>query len=100
MRYPDRSQQDARLLTYTSAALDRAIEVTGHPVVSLFISSTADDGTVFVYLEDVDSRGRVAYVTEGQLRIFIVGSAPAPLRTGRSCRTARSIVRPHNHSAG
>ncbi len=70
VRYPDRSEQDARLLTYTSDELDHSIEVTGHPVVRLFVTSTADDGTVFVYLEDVDSRGRVAYVTEGQLRIL------------------------------
>lgn len=76
--YPDRGQQDARLLTYTSPPLDRAIEVTGHPLVSLFISSTADDGTVFVYLEDVDARGRVAYVTEGQLRIIHRGLAAGP----------------------
>jgi hypothetical protein len=69
VRYPDRREQDSRLLTYTSAALDRAIEVTGHPVVSLFVTSTAEDGTVFVYLEDIDPRGRVAYVTEGQLRV-------------------------------
>jgi putative CocE/NonD family hydrolase len=70
VRYDDRSEQDARLLTYTGAALDHAIEVTGHPVVTLFVSSTADDGAVFVYLEDVDPRGRIAYVTEGQLRML------------------------------
>jgi uncharacterized protein len=69
VRYPDRRKQDSRLLTYTSAALEQPIEVTGHPIAHLFVSSIADDGTVFVYLEDVDSRGRVAYVTEGQLRI-------------------------------
>lgn len=69
VRYPDRRQQDSRLLTYTSDPLDHAMEVTGHPVVDLFISSTADDGAVFVYLEDIDPRDRIAYVTEGQLRI-------------------------------
>jgi putative CocE/NonD family hydrolase len=68
VRYPDRSGQDAKLLTYTSAALHHPVEVTGHPIVTLFVTSTASDGTFFVYLEDVDARGRVAYVTEGQLR--------------------------------
>jgi uncharacterized protein len=68
VRYPDRSGQDAKLLTYTSAALHHRVEVTGHPIVTLFVTSTASDGTFFVYLEDVDARGRVAYVTEGQLR--------------------------------
>ncbi|WP_123029269.1 CocE/NonD family hydrolase [Mycolicibacterium stellerae] len=66
--YPERSSEDEKLLTYTSAALDHPLEVTGHPIVTLFVSSTADDGTFFVYLEDVDEDGRVAYVTEGQLR--------------------------------
>ncbi|MBL7315352.1 CocE/NonD family hydrolase, partial [Escherichia coli] len=66
--YPDRKAQDAKLLTYTSAPLDHPLEVTGHVVVTLFITSTSSDGTFFVYLEDVDPRGRVAYITEGQLR--------------------------------
>jgi putative CocE/NonD family hydrolase len=68
VRYPDRSAEDEKLLTYTSAALRGSLEVTGHPVVTLFVSSTATDGTFFAYLEDVDEKGRVAYVTEGQLR--------------------------------
>ena len=66
--YPERSAQDKKLLTYTSAPLTGSLEVTGHPIVTLFLDSTASDGTFFVYLEDVDERGRVAYVTEGQLR--------------------------------
>jgi uncharacterized protein len=68
VRYPDRNTQDAKLLTYTSVALDHPLEVTGHPVVTLFVTSTASDGTFFVYLEDVHARGHVAHVTEGQLR--------------------------------
>ncbi|WP_157531011.1 CocE/NonD family hydrolase [Mycobacterium sp. IS-1496] len=68
VRYPDRAAQHARMLTYTSAPLDRALEVTGHPVVRLFVTSPTADGTVFAYLEDVDEQDRVAYVTEGQLR--------------------------------
>jgi len=68
VHYPGRAQQDEKLLVYTSAPLDRPLEVTGHPVVTLFITSSATDGTFFVYLEDVDDRGRVTYVTEGELR--------------------------------
>ena len=66
--YPERTAADEKLLTYTSPALERSLEVTGHPLVTLFVSSTADDGTFYVYLEDVDEHGRVAYVTEGLLR--------------------------------
>ncbi len=66
--YPDRAEQDKRLLTYTSNTLAEDIEITGHPVVTLYVASTHTDGAFFVYLEDVDESGRVTYVTEGQLR--------------------------------
>ena len=61
-------ERDEKLLCYTSGPLDRDMEVTGHPTVTLFVSSTAPDGNFFVYLEDVDESGHVDYVTEGQLR--------------------------------
>ena len=100
VRYPDRNEQDAKLLTYTSAPLDQPLEVTGHPVITLFVTSTASDGTFFVYLEDVDSSGLVAYITEGQLRAIdrqLSDSAP-PYRQAVPYRTfkrsdARSLVR-------
>ncbi len=66
--YPDRSAEDRRLLTYTSDPLAADVEITGHPLVQLYLSSTHQDGAVFIYLEDVDPRGRVTYITEGQLR--------------------------------
>ncbi|MCA9773875.1 MAG: CocE/NonD family hydrolase, partial [Myxococcales bacterium] len=66
--YFDRAERDRRLLTYTSAPLDRDWEVTGHPIVTLHVSADAPDAAVFAYLEDVDPRGRVHYVTEGMLR--------------------------------
>ena len=42
--------------------------MTGHPLVTLFVSSTASDGAFFVYLEDIGPDGEATYVTEGQLR--------------------------------
>ena len=66
--YTDRRKADAKLLVYTSAPLERDTEVTGHPSVTLFVSSTAPDGQFFVYLEDVDEHGRVLAITDGQLR--------------------------------
>jgi putative CocE/NonD family hydrolase len=66
--YPDRVEQDKKLLTYTSAPLAEQIEVTGHPLVRLYCTSTAKDGNFFAYLEDVDEQGGVTYVTEGMLR--------------------------------
>jgi len=66
--YPDRAEADKRLLTYTSAPLEADTEITGHPVVTLQVASTATDAAFVVYLEDVDENGRVTYITEGLLR--------------------------------
>lgn len=66
--YPDRSEADERLLTYTSPPLDEDVEITGYPVVTLYVTSTASDGAFYAYLEDIDADGRVIYLTEGHLR--------------------------------
>ena len=66
--YPDRASADKKLLTYTSAPVAHALEITGHPIVTLYVTSTASDGAFIVYLEDVAPHGRVTYVTEGELR--------------------------------
>jgi putative CocE/NonD family hydrolase len=47
---------------------ERDLEVTGHPIATLYLKSTAVDGVFIAYLEDVDEKGGVTYVTEGVLR--------------------------------
>src|SRR5262245_24875877 len=76
--YPARAVRDGSLLVYMSAPLEGAVEVTGHPVAWLRMSATTSDTSVFVYLEDVDEQGSVAYVTEGALRALHRKSTPAP----------------------
>jgi putative CocE/NonD family hydrolase len=66
--YPDRAAEDQKLLIYTSAPFGSDTEITGYPIVDLFVTSTTTDGAFFVYLEDVDETGQVFYVTEGVLR--------------------------------
>jgi putative CocE/NonD family hydrolase len=66
--YPDRSQAVEHMLTYTTPVLDSDLEITGHPVVRLYVTSTEPDGAFFVYLEDVHPNGKVTYITEGVLR--------------------------------
>ncbi len=63
-----RNEKDLQCLTYTSAPLKSDVEVTGHPVVHLLVSSTADYGDFFVYLEDVDENGDAYFVTDGMHR--------------------------------
>jgi putative CocE/NonD family hydrolase len=66
--YPDRAEEDQKLLTYTSEPLENAVEITGNPVATLNLSSDATDGAFYVYLEAVSPAGKVTYITEGQLR--------------------------------
>jgi hypothetical protein len=80
--YGDRSDAASHLLAYTSPPLGQDLEITGYPIVTLYVTSTHEDAALFVYLEDVDERGRVFYVTEGQLRALHrkVSSGPSPYR--------------------
>ena len=63
-----RTEWDKRCLTYETEALGEDVEVTGHPLVHLWVSSNQDDGDFYVYLSEVDKEGEAIYVTEGQLR--------------------------------
>lgn len=81
--YPDRKKADKKLLCYTGAPLEEDLEVTGHPLVTLYLTSTASDGNFFVYLEDVWPGGRVDYISEGMLRGIHrkISQEKAPYRT-------------------
>ena len=62
---------DQKGLTYTTAALNAATTVTGHPIVHLWISSTATDGDFIAYLADVAPDGKVTVLPgtdDGRMR--------------------------------
>src|SRR3954447_104057 len=67
-KFPELSAHDAKGFTYTPPPLTAPVEVTGYPVVHLWISSSAPDADLFVYLEEVDAQGASRYVSEGMLR--------------------------------
>jgi len=67
--YTDRA--DSGLLTYTTAPLATAVEITGAATVTLQLSSTHEDGALYVYLEAVAPDGTVTYLTEGGLRLAL-----------------------------
>ena len=77
-RYGDRAELDKKNLTYTTPPLQQDLEVTGDPIVHLFVSSTATDGAFFVYLEDIDENGVVNYITEGELKASLRKLDPRP----------------------
>ena len=66
--YPDMRANDAKALTYTTPPLSEAVQIVGHPLVHLWLSSDARDLDLFVYLEEVDENGDSKYITQGNLR--------------------------------
>jgi putative CocE/NonD family hydrolase len=77
--YGDQREYDRKRLTYTTAPLTSDLEVTGHPIVHLFMDANAPDGAVFAYLEDVLPNGEVRYVTEGELRLIHRSETKSPI---------------------
>ena len=65
---PGGTELDQRGLTYTSEPLEADLEVTGHPMVELWVSSDNRDADFMVFIEDVDPKGRSTYITDGRLR--------------------------------
>jgi putative CocE/NonD family hydrolase len=77
--YGDWQGRDERMLRYTSEPLSDEAEISGHPVVDLWLSSSEGDAAVHVYLSEVEDDGTVRYVTEGVLRaIHRKESEPEP----------------------
>lgn len=95
--YNDCANEHRKLLVYDSSPFAADIEITGHPIVTLFVSSTHDDGLFIVYLEDVAPDGTVTYITEGQLRAMvrkISDEAPPYRKLGPHRAELRADARP------
>jgi putative CocE/NonD family hydrolase len=76
--YSDMTANDEHALTYTTGMLLEDLEITGHPIVHLWVTSTADDSDFFVYLSEVDENGYAHYLTEGALRASHRALSQAP----------------------
>ncbi len=68
--YPDWNERTQPLAHFETAKLESDKEMTGHGVVELYLSTTATDGAVHVYISDVDENGKATYVTEGEIRLL------------------------------
>ncbi|MDP1618070.1 CocE/NonD family hydrolase [Phenylobacterium sp.] len=100
MAYPDLAAHAQKGLTFTTTPLADDLVVVGHPVITLLARSTAADGDVFVYLEDVGPEG-TSYVTEAVIRASHRTLASAPydvmgLPFSESSRAAVAATRPFN----
>jgi putative CocE/NonD family hydrolase len=76
--YDDWSERAAKLIGFSTTALEAALDIAGHAVVSLWLSSSEPDASLFVYLSEVEADGSVRYVTEGLLRAIHRAEAPPP----------------------
>ena len=76
--FDERTPEDRKALTYTSAPMTKDLVIVGHPIVHLWVTSTHRDGDLFVYLEEVDSEGTAHYVTERALRASYRATGDAP----------------------
>jgi len=63
-----RTEHDKKCIVFETETLNKAVTLTGYPIINLQMSSNQVNADVFVYLSDVDSTGVVYYVTEGKLR--------------------------------
>jgi putative CocE/NonD family hydrolase len=69
---------DDRGFTYTTAPLAQNTELTGHPIVHLWMSTNAPDLNFFAYLEDVAPDGKVSVITDGRLKASMRALATPP----------------------
>lgn len=99
--YKDRIETCRTLLKFETAPLGSDLEVTGHPMIELWVKTSEKDGTFFVYIDDVLPSGEVRYVTEGMLRAIHRDETNSPFH--EDCVPQRSYLeadaRPLDHSA-
>lgn len=79
--YPERPHQIQKNLVFRSAPLSDSLWIDGHIRVRVPMVFAASDPQVFVYVDEMDTAGRVRYVTEGMLRLAHrrpQGTAPPP----------------------
>jgi putative CocE/NonD family hydrolase len=81
--YPNLRSRDAKALTYTTSPMKTPLSITGHPVVHLWLQTSAPDLDAFVYLEEVDQQGNAIYITQGELRASHRLLSPAPFENFR-----------------
>lgn len=68
--YEDRREESNKLINFNTKPFTKEREITGYPIVELYLATDKTDGTLFVYLEDVAPDGKVTYITEGMLRLL------------------------------
>ena len=73
---------DEKGLTYTTAPFSTDAEITGHPLLHLWVSSSVTDADLFVYLEDVDASGNTTVISNDRLRASLRSVNNPPFDNG------------------
>lgn len=68
-RYPERKNQLQKNLVFRTAPLSDTLWIEGHIQAILPVSFDAADGQLFVYVDEIDAKGNIRYVTEGMFRV-------------------------------
>ena len=64
----DLSKENEKCVCFTSGVLEKDLELTGFPVVELYVTSTHTDGIFMALLEEVAPDGSCHAVTDGMIR--------------------------------
>lgn len=94
--------QSTRGLTYTSEPFTADTELTGHPVVHLWVSSTATDGDFWVDIEDIDEMGSAKTIipASGSPSTVIAAGQPLPAGLNAFRASNRTINAPTFNNLG
>jgi uncharacterized protein len=79
--YSKWSDSAAARAAFTTDSLTVDMHILGFVVVSVDVTSSEADGTLFAYLEQVTPTGEVRYLTEGMLRLSHRGKTQPEART-------------------
>lgn len=70
VHYSNRQIEDAKLLCYDSPPLEAPVEITGHPIITLFLKSTHPDGMIHAHFEFLDQDDKPHWITDGEFRLI------------------------------
>lgn len=76
--YADWYGRTEPMISWETAPFLFALDIAGHPILTLDLALDTPDAAVFVYLSEVERDGTERYVTEGVLRALHRAEAPPP----------------------
>lgn len=68
INYDEINELSQKSACFTTAEFNNDQEITGHPLLDIYITSDSDDFDIFAFLIDVHKDGYLEYITEGCLR--------------------------------